>query len=316
MRRLIRPANIPDTEGPVDGEPFYMLQQFKLDSSQDPVYFRSFDVLPPSDAVGLLSGEDQTGLVPWEGTLRMLQWMRARNFITTACLNASSVVVVELGCGCGMGSVGVAGMVECSDPCVLESTSNVTPPWHIVASDGNHECVALANRNADLWKSHHPSSKHVMSITAVPYVWSQDDVAPLLRSVVDGACVIVAAGDVIYCPEMVQPLFDAILEISNRATSLDGIRVSSVRIVFMFVPRSLTSATNQSIYESILLRLRQMCSTGSERTWIGRLFPLSDSDSSTVESTTWCAGEGVPFDGAPLSHTACLIDMSFVVAGT
>ena len=116
----------PDTAERVEGEPFFQLSCYTIQNTDalPPLWrdlsfcVRAFKVLPPCDAVGLLSGNDSTGLVVWSGALALLEWlMRHPDNFDAACAKAATdgkkgeAHIIELGCGSGVATVGLAAML-------------------------------------------------------------------------------------------------------------------------------------------------------------------------------------------------------------
>ena len=137
------------TEAYVEGEPFYTLRElvFVGGGLTLRLRLRSFLALPFSDAVGLLDGEDHTGLVVWDGSTLLSQWLLAASVEattpTTGTATSSSLIFdsshfVELGAG--------SGVVSCVLIKLLQQRKSRSKRW-VFATDGNEQCVSLSCLN-------------------------------------------------------------------------------------------------------------------------------------------------------------------------
>ena len=138
--------------------------------------------LPPDEAVGLLQGDDSTGLMVWDaGQLMTKQVATLEN----------CAAFVELGAGIGLVSLAAA---------VLH------PSAHILCTDGNVECVEAASANTTL----NAAVINTAHITAQQLLYGEgDDVAQAKQwCAKQGPRLTVLACDVIYHEEVVLPLFD------------------------------------------------------------------------------------------------------------
>jgi hypothetical protein len=254
----------------VEGEAFYALQSFHL-ASDVAVLFRCFEQLPLTDAVGLLSGDDQTGLIVWEGTLKLLQYLYETKYLSERLDEA--LMIVELGCGCGALSTGVLQLLQ-RDAC-----DHQRPPV-VLATDGNDECVSLARRNMESVEA-----GAVRERLAATYLWDTDLPQALMERVacsssqtVDDAArhCLVLSGDVIYSSEAIVPLVRTVQRIADVAKY-------PVRWLLSYIPRSLTKGANDRIFDELQLELGKLNTLGK----IAFLAFPSPANATVLENRWW-----------------------------
>jgi len=184
------------------------------------VLFAAYESLTASDAVALLSGVDNTGLMLWRsgGVLASMIVREPRGVLlgghsahdaADGAEGTTSVCVFELGCG--------AAPVSCAAAASLAKV----PHAAVIATDGNPECVALAAENI---RRNLPSADD--RFTAAIYSWGGELPGAVLRWISDcpprGSRLLhVVAGDVVYNADAV-PLIAAALASVVRAASAEG----------------------------------------------------------------------------------------------
>ncbi|CUG87204.1 methyltransferase, putative [Bodo saltans] len=256
-----------DTAPRVEGEPFYALHRFQL-ASDVAFSFRCFEQLPLIDAVGLLSGDDQTGLIVWEGTLRLLQYLYETKYLSSRS-RCAALTILELGCGCGALSTGAVQVLQCETG---ESESHSV----FIATDGNDDCVELAHRNLLSIEPKTFGKRLAVSYwwdSTLPAVVTEHLVGPLAKR----HC-IVLSGDVIYSPEAIVPLVRSVQRIADAADH-------HVTWLLSYIPRSLTKAANDHIFDELK---KELCSLNTVGT--NAFFPIPSSstdEESNDESRQW-----------------------------
>lgn len=262
-----------DSKKPVEGEPFYELREIVFNNINPSsglaalrVRYRSFDVLPPDDAVGLLNGNDQTGLIVWEGSCRLVEWLLSEALLSSPRFVRGSehLVCVELGCGCGFGSIGV--LQYCFDAFAQLAEDSPLVAATILATDVNPECVALAQVNLDdtLCLNESNGCTHTIAYSASSHVYSWGDKAAssFVKSTLpevlsrrdNSSSLLVFAGDVVYDLAAVTPLFDAVGDVANAFFRSGGPMAAArcVTFVWVYQPRSLTRQANIAIFRAIV----------------------------------------------------------------
>lgn len=275
---LTHPA---DTAARVEGEPFYQLAAYTIrDVPTVPPQWRhfafrvrAFKVLPPCDAVGLLSGDDSTGLVVWSGALALLEWLLCspQHLDSILCSASSTAVdqtslVVELGCGSGIATVGLFAQLRERR---RQQSSTATPATsshvHLVATDGNAECVALASRN--ITEQCVDATGSAVKATADSLPWGDADaVTRLLRCSGNAGAlhyvrITIISADVLYDAAAVPLLVSTVAMVAAAAakcgdTPCDA-AASRLHWWLAYTPRSLTRAGNEHIYDTLLASLGQ-----------------------------------------------------------
>jgi predicted nicotinamide N-methyase len=200
------------------------------------------DALPPSDAVGLLLGEDNTGMILWSGSEAIAQFIFSE--ITGRRISANSVIV-ELGCGAAIASVAAACAASCA------AQRNLT----IFATDGNDDCVALASDNLHRNMLTFDAQSRCDAF-AVPYRWGE----AIPRTLMDvlsfgreGGDTIILGGDLLYHRDAIQPLTDALCDLA-RVASLGSRRV---RFVFAFFRRTWTEGESRAMHADFSAALKR-----------------------------------------------------------
>lgn len=239
---------------PCEGEPYFDRQLFTIPTEdvdeELPVILNSYKTLPPDDAVGLLSGRDETGLMPWDGGFFLATYIACHSLVPCKSMRP---LVVELGAGAGFCSIVAAKRVQSVTSGRLAT---------VVATDGNFSCVELIRRNADdnfgnpALEPHHclPDTRWRTPLRGVCFSavrWNWEDVVPVEISVsIDNSAdsLVVLAADVIYCSEAIKPFTAAInhLAVAARNNSVEAV------MLFVFVPRSFHDEANRVNYAALL----------------------------------------------------------------
>lgn len=293
---------IPDPEERVDGIPYYTLRAF--DVAGETFCFRSFEKLPPADAVALLTGDDQTGLILWEGSFKFVEWMLTRTLSSTLRnslwteekeqpdLESAVVVVVELGSGCGLGSMGCLRALSkwdetSTDDAATTATKKRNRLLKIFTTDGNEECVSLSQRNLQSTQQNNDNdNNNTVNVTTQAQVldWAStkqrerlvEDIRAAVGPMSSSSLLFVSA-DVLYSPEAVPVLFDCTEALASKMSD-----VTVCRWVLTFFPRSLTQQSNRRTFELICDRIdaewRLVClfQLSPEGEWVQLLGKLND----------------------------------------
>jgi hypothetical protein len=235
--------NDADDDDDVVPEPMLPLRHFQLPGVS--LTLRAFEQLPPSDAVALLTGEDNTGMMVWRGSHRL-----AAHICAAAAQEAVSnapLVIVELGCGAGL--LGIAAAIA-----LTRGEGETRRPCTLVLTDGNPACVDLARQNFVL--NAEQLGQHVKCV-ARPLLWGDGGAAAsLLRSVSASPAgeLVILAADVIYSAAVVGPLALTVLEIGDSAAQ------RAATFYFTFYPRCFSRAQNVEV----LSRFKQIILTHRE----------------------------------------------------
>ncbi|KAG5506268.1 hypothetical protein JIQ42_07885 [Leishmania sp. Namibia] len=260
----------PDGAERVEGEPFYRLAVYALLKSTTDVasassaftfQLRAFDVLPPCDAVGLLSGADSTGLIVWSGALAFIEWLVRNPQRLKTRLSVTDITkahVIELGCGSGIVSVALCALLRSlafPDP----ATRATSPEVRVWATDGNPECVSLTRRN--LSEQCNGAHATCIGVTASAALLRWGDFAAIQgvlqcrfhESAAVSSITIVAA-DVLYDAAAVLLLVSTVSEIASVYSAGGRSSALSVSVEWWlaYTPRSLTRAGNEVIFQSLL----------------------------------------------------------------
>ncbi|CCW63003.1 unnamed protein product [Phytomonas sp. EM1] len=263
-----------------EGEPFYALHQYKLKVDNEPslsILVRAFPTLPPSDAVGLLSGFDSTGLTVWNGSLALVEWLVREPAVLHSALcrphRSTSfnfrVTFVDLGCGCGILSVALWHIIRNE----MKRQVDPTVTARIIATDGNEECVALCARN--LQEQCRPDTSlppsccawHGVHAEASVLNWGDDstDFSKLIES-----CdrIVILSAEVIYSSEAIPLLISTVCSLrrafqAGTLNSTPGVRASDTEPTecpqlqwwLLYTPRSLSVSSNKAIYEALVAAL-------------------------------------------------------------
>lgn len=262
----------PDTAELVEGEPFYSLAMYTLLSSTTDVVpalrnftfqLRAFNVLPPYDAVGLLSGIDSTGLIVWGGALGFLEWLvqhpdrlqaRMRN------VSKAQAHVIELGCGSGVVAVALCALLRGLDlPDLVETSISSSPAVCVWATDGNPECVSLAERNLRAQLKEPCTSCPGVAASAALLRWGdaaavQEALQTSFPGCTAASSITVVAADVLYDAAVVPLLVSTVAEIArvHLAGAGPSTLPGSVEWWLAYTPRSLTRALNEAIFRALL----------------------------------------------------------------
>lgn len=265
-------AHPPDTAPLQEGEPFYTLTRYTYKESNDTSCsdfsfdIRAFKVLPPSDAVGLLNGHDETGLIVWAGSLGLLTWMltdksRLRAAVTFA--DAASgrrerlLRVLELGSGSGVLAVALHHLL------LSHLSQSMQPDFvrvDVVATDGNESCVSLARRNLlEQCGTEEVSTAVRCRVAQLQWGCPQKEFEMAVGDMTAVDRLLLVSGDVIYDSSAV-PLLLTTAESALHAflsSRKAGTPVSSPHNTFLvewwllYIPRSLTRDSNIAIYKSL-----------------------------------------------------------------
>lgn len=191
------------------------------------VVLSSYTSLAPSDAVALLSGTDNTGLMQWSGSVAAAQWLLDHPDVMDA-----ATLVIELGCGAGL--LGVT--------CAMHYQSRPGHKPHVVCTDNNDECVALAQLNLT------DNVSSVSGVTAVKYEWGEPFSVPF-DGLSANASLLIVAGDVIYDATAPEALFNAVRAIHAALPTCRGLT-----FVLGFMPREWSEATSTARWRDVLER--------------------------------------------------------------
>lgn len=249
-----------------EGEPFYTLARYTYhgeDGAPSEGFafdVRSFRVLPPSDAVGLLSGIDETGLIVWAGALGLTEWLlREPARLQRALAFPGRVLVLELGSGAGALAVVLHKLLHAH----LVPSSVSTPPAactavELIATDGNAACVELTQRNLQEVQCR-PTTAPLTSRTAL-LEWGHalDATGIVAGAVAQADCVRVASADVIYDAAAVPLLVSTVatlwrhFTLSRQPPSADvSHEDAAMEWWLLYTPRSLTRDSNIAIYGAL-----------------------------------------------------------------
>jgi hypothetical protein len=286
-----------DTAERVEGEPFYELSAYSIEASDElpPLWrdfglrVRAFRALPPCDAVGLLSGDDSTGLVVWPGALALLEWLMYHPRRLTAALTStvpnSTAHFIELGCGSGIATVGLCALLRRHyDAAHADYEARMLAACaHVWATDGNPDCIELACRNvreqctADCNQA--AAAVHHVTASAELLSWGNTDAARQFlqqRGMSSSSSsprgpplVTVVAADVLYDAAAVPLIVSTVATIADVCGSTSGSEDSARAVEWWlaYIPRSLTRAGNEGIFQTLVNAL-------GERDWTYELFPL------------------------------------------
>jgi hypothetical protein len=279
----------PDPAPRVEGEPFYTLRDFiferqrstddnEADVAMRPlvVRLRAYLAVPLADAVGLLSGEDHTGLVVWDGSTRLVEWIFSAwppaggigRFSSpgAAAGPLDSGCFVELGAGSALVSCALIQLL-------LRQHREAGPAVSVIATDGNEQCVCLSQRNiaetleesarpevlSDVGQVLHSletkNPRESVCAEAVLFNWSSGDCPDPIRCAFErrstsaGGLTILSA-DVIYFKDAVVPLVGAVRTIANAFFAQHPSSV--VWWVIWYMPRALRSKENAEIFALLL----------------------------------------------------------------
>ncbi|KPI87548.1 putative methyltransferase [Leptomonas seymouri] len=292
-----------DTAEREEGVPFYQLSTYTLQHSDtlpprwQNFHFsvRAFKVLPPCDAVGLLSGSDSTGLVVWSGALALVEWLlhhpdrldaavitSAARPATAAGTDASTseAHIIELGCGSGIATAGLYALLSRRRKSLGVEQHTLAAPTHLWATDGNPECVELAQRNLNEQCSANRDDDLSCGVTASAALlpWGDDGaIEQLLGGFLGGAsssfppAVTVMSADVLYDAAAVPLLVSTVAKVADlRARAYaPGDSEKSLQWWLAYTPRSLTRAGNECIYQMLV-------DSFAERGWAYDVFPLPE----------------------------------------
>ncbi|KAK7197768.1 putative methyltransferase [Novymonas esmeraldas] len=263
-----------DTAERVEGEPFFKLATYTLqpppastaqDTTELVVHVRAFDVLPLCDAVGLLSGTDATGLIVWGGALALLEWLaRHPQRLRARLLAAPSNDVahfIELGCGSGVLAVGLCTLLRDT---VLPGEAELRPSLaaRVWATDGNPECVSLAQRNLDEQHSARGGSSDGVAASAVLLPWGDAAAVHHLHHAhifAAAASLIILSADVLYDAAAVPLLVSTVADIAATCGSSSGTAAAPLPVEWWlaYTPRSLTRESNERIFNALLDAIAQ-----------------------------------------------------------
>ncbi|KPA75651.1 putative methyltransferase [Leptomonas pyrrhocoris] len=291
----------PDTAERVEGEPFYQLCAYSIqdsDAVRSPWHdfrfcLRAFKVLPPCDAVGLLSGHDATGLVVWSGALALLEWLlhhpdrldaamrssSTQDQTSAASVGAASAThVIELGCGSGITTVGLHALLSRRRGAAPLGQNDAAARTHLWATDGNPDCVELAQRNVREQCSGGGDGSPSCGVAASAELlaWGDDAAAEqLLRKCCGdaspscGPSVTIVSADVLYDAAAVPLLVSTAAKVADlRAPAgASGCCEKELEWWLAYAPRSLTRAGNECIFQTLL-------DAFAERGWTYEVFPL------------------------------------------
>jgi hypothetical protein len=221
--------------------------------------------------VALLSGEDYTGLIPWEGAMHLVtyvdgllthaeQWHSPVN----AALSAPLIGIVELGCGSGLASLAAVTSILQRRP---------RPPEDIVVvlTDKSPECVRLAAANAETLKGASCGRGCRITAMTIRHEWGSS-VPREARSdrLFEQADRLILSADVLYEAESVAPL---VLAVERWAEN-------TARCVWMLsvMPRCLRVQSNVDILRALIVEIQR-------RPWVvvqAALIPQTRVQSPTV----------------------------------
>ncbi|KAG5484536.1 hypothetical protein LSCM1_07912 [Leishmania martiniquensis] len=260
----------PDRAERVEGEPFYRLAMYTLLASAADIapatsnltfQLRAFDVLPPCDAVGLLSGVDSTGLIVWGGALAFIEWLAQspqRLEVRLRAAGRAEAHVIELGCGSGIVSVALCALLRgfgLADP-----AKRATPPAvRLWATDGNPECVSLTRRNLRE-QCNAAQMPHVrLAASAALLRWGdppviQDALQRHLHDSAAASSITIVSADVLYDSAAVPLLVSTVSEITSvySTSASPSMPPPNVEWWLAYTPRGLTRAGNVAIFQSLL----------------------------------------------------------------
>ncbi|CCW70246.1 unnamed protein product [Phytomonas sp. Hart1] len=263
-----------------EGEPFYSLQEYKFTASNESsfsILLRAFPTLPPSDAVGLLSGFDSTGLTVWNGSLAFVEWLvrdRAvlQNALSRPYQLASGnfrVNFLDLGCGCGILSMALWHLIVIE----MKRQANATVTARIIATDGNKECVSLCSQNFQeqcqdgTFLPLSCCGKHGVQAEATMLNWGDDSTDyPKLIECCDR--VVILSAEVIYTLEAIPLLISTVCSLRKAfyagtpgyapgvaIGNLESIEYPRLQWWLLYTPRSLSVSSNKAIYEGLIAAL-------------------------------------------------------------
>ena len=148
------------------------------------ITIRCLKTLPPDDAIGLLNGEDNTGLMIWDAGRLLLN--------NNLSMNPHPESVLELGCGLGLVSLCFSKIYKSS---------------LVVTTDGNPECLSVVKDNIEL---------NDLSTRAVLLLYGDEShIASVLDLNGGKKYELVTASDVIYSKDVVAPLFETVSQLTN-----------------------------------------------------------------------------------------------------
>ena len=177
------------------------------------------------EAVGLLGGDDATGLMVWDAGRLMLRRLAAEWAAPDAAVPAT---IVELGAGVGFVSIAAAALA--SPAATL-----------VVATDGNPEVVEAAEKNVALNEAA-VQGEAAAAAAELAYM-DAAQLAAVKERIGGGPCGLVLACDVIYHQEVVEPLF----ETAARLVGAEG-----GRFLLSYVPRAWSDGENVEIMRAVL----------------------------------------------------------------
>lgn len=262
----------PDTAERVEGEPFYSLAMYTLLRSTTDVLpavrdfsfqLRAFDVLTPYDAVGLLSCIDSTGLIVWGGALGFIEWLVQNPHRLQARLRMvrnGQAHVIELGCGSGVVAVALCALLRglgFADRAKKSFSSS--PAVCVWATDGNLECVSLAERNLSAQFREPCTSCPGVTASAALLPWGdaaavQQALQTRFYGCTAASSITVVAADVLYDAAAVPLLVSTVSEIArvHAAGASPSTPPGTVEWWLAYTPRSLTRALNEAIFHALL----------------------------------------------------------------
>ncbi|AIN96431.1 hypothetical protein LPMP_121040 [Leishmania panamensis] len=271
----------------VEGEPFYSLVTYTLLKPNAEVVpallnfafqLRAFDVLPPCDAVGLLSGIDSTGLIVWSGALAFIEWLVQNPHCIQTRLRVAKRAkahVIELGCGSGIVAVALCALLRSlrlADPNGQLPSSSTTV--HVWATDGNPECVSLARKNLNEQCNAACVSCAAVTASTALLRWGdlpsvQEALQPCFHESAAASSITIIAADVLYDAAAVPLLVSTVSEIArmHHAGSNPSTPPGSLEWWLVYTPRSLTRAGNEAIFQALLDAL-------AEHQWTFEVFDL------------------------------------------
>eukprot|EP00760_Papus_ankaliazontas_P024176 PhM_4_TR2137/c2_g1_i1/m.54160 len=194
----------------------------------------AFEKLAPSDALALLTGDDNTGIMLWNGS-RVLASLLTQIETRDALLTINGVrpdVVCELGGGVGLVSLALS---------TTTPTTMCSTPINIICTDGNPECVDMMHKN--FARNSACSSHNCWKLTAEVWRWGDaplpSPVLGLRQSQKSSRAIVILAADALYELGAVPVL------ISGVTALVAGCEATAARFVLCHMPRLWDAVENE-----------------------------------------------------------------------